>query len=201
VCAGVGRRSAICCYFVSLAKVAGLRNILRALQGRLLTYRALWSARRLTHNNLLRPARRVLVICYGNIYRSAFLAAYLSQQAQGQIEVRSSGFHKKTGRPSPDRHIAMSSEVGVDLSQHRSSRVTSEDIEWADIVVAMDRHNWHALWLMDTPSHKIIWAGALTKGSVEIGDPYQLTDQAAKQTIDRLREAGDGLLKRLTTKR
>jgi protein-tyrosine-phosphatase len=178
-----------------------LKKALQAAWGRLQTYYALARARRDTDAALARPVHRVLVVCYGNIYRSAFLGAYLRQRSQGVFEVRSSGLYTKVGRASPERHIAMSRERGVDLSQHRSSVVTANDIAWADIVIAMDRHNWHALRQLQTPMEKVIWAGALTSGDVEVRDPYEMTDDAAKQTIGRLCDAGDALLARLGVQR
>jgi len=167
---------------------------MQALLGRLSAYRALVTARRAASRSLGRPIHRVLVVCYGNIYRSAFLGAYLARQSHGRLEIRSSGFHKKLGRSSPTRHIAMSQERGIDLSGHRSSVIAPADIEWADLIIAMDRHNWYALRQMRAPSEKIVFAGALTKGNVEIHDPYQMTDEAARRTIDRLCEAGDALI-------
>lgn len=170
---------------------------LRSVVARLRTYVALLGARSSSRQALIKPARRVLVICYGNIYRSAFLGSYLAQHARNKIEVKSTGFHSKIGRPSPDRHIAMAARHGVDLRQHRSSRIERADIEWADVLVIMDRHNWQALWQQGAPAAKIVWAGALLRGHVEIRDPYEMTDQAAEQTITRLCEAGDSLLERL----
>jgi protein-tyrosine phosphatase len=172
-------------------------RIWTTLVGRLEAYAALLCARRTTARNLNSSARKVLVVCYGNIYRSAFLGAYLADKAQGRFEVRSSGFHKKSGRPSPERHVAMSREVGVDLSAHQSNSLVVADVQWADVIVAMDRHNWHALRQLGAPAEKIVWAGALTSGSVEINDPYEMDDASARRTIERLREAGDTLLLRL----
>jgi protein-tyrosine-phosphatase len=172
-------------------------RLIKALIVRFHSLVALMLARRQTRERLQRPIRHLLIVCYGNIYRSAFLGAYLADKAQGRFEVRSSGFHKKSGRPSPERHVAMSREVGVDLSAHRSSSITVDDVLWADVIVAMDQHNWHALRQLGAPSEKIVWAGALTSGPVEINDPYEMDDAAARRTIERLREAGDTLLKQL----
>jgi protein-tyrosine phosphatase len=172
-------------------------RIWTVIVGRVEAYAALLRARQTTARNLNSSAKKVLVVCYGNIYRSAFLGAYLTDKAQGRLEVRSSGFHKKVGRPSPERHIEMSREVGVDLGAHRSNRIAAADVQWSDIIVAMDRHNWHALRKLGAPAEKIIWAGALTSGSVEINDPYEMDDASARRTIERLREAGDTLLKQL----
>ena len=168
-----------------------------ALSARVQSWVALVLARRQSRENLQRPTRRVLVVCYGNIYRSAFLGAYLRERINALAEIRSTGFHIKVGRASPDRHIAMSKEAGVDLSAHQSARISRADIEWADLIVVMDRHNWHALRQLGAPAEKIIWAGALTGGPVEINDPYEMDDASARRTIERLREAGDTLLKQL----
>lgn len=178
-----------------------LQRAFKTLWGRIHVHLALMTARSTSLKNLVKPIRTVLVVCYGNIYRSAFLGAYLADRSTGRFEVRSSGLHKKVDRPSPERHIAMSRAAGVDLSRHRSSRLTSVDVDWADIIVVMDRHNWHALWALRTPKQKIVWAGALTKGDVEIPDPYQMSDEAAMATIGRLREAGDALLAHIEAQR
>lgn len=166
---------------------------LRGLLGRLLVYRALWSARSTTRLNLARPVRRVLAVCYGNIYRSAFLGVYLEERAKGRLEVRSTGFHPVPGRPCPDRHVAMSAKFGVDLSRHRSSRIARADLDWADLIVVMDRHNWHGLRQLRAPREKIVWAGAVTSGPLEIPDPYDMSDQALADTIERLIESGNQL--------
>jgi protein-tyrosine-phosphatase len=169
----------------------------KALTVRVRSLVALMLARRQTRARLQRPIRHLLIVCYGNIYRSAFLGAYLADKAQGRFEVRSSGFHKKSGRPSPERHVEMSREAGVDLSAHRSQSITVDDVQWADVIVAMDRHNWQALRQLGAPPEKIVWAGALTSGSVEINDPYEMDDASARRTIERLVEAGDSLIERL----
>jgi protein-tyrosine-phosphatase len=136
-------------------------------------------------------------VCYGNIYRSAFLAAHLAQCGEGRWEVRSGGFHPVVGRSCPDRHVALASVHGVDLHGHRSALVTREVADWADLVVVMDRHNWHAVRALGVPGRKIVWAGAMTSGNVEIGDPYDASDAALARTIERLVEASDAIAESL----
>src|SRR5690606_11208713 len=104
--------------------------------------RALAQARQDSHRRLQSgPVRRVLVVCYGNIYRSPFAAVGLRQQLPADVEVRSSGFHRTAERASPDRHVQMSRGYGVELAGHRSATLTAQDLQWADFVVFMDRHN------------------------------------------------------------
>ena len=144
--------------------------------------------------------RRLLVVCYGNIYRSAFAGQSLLLQLPPQLEVRSAGFHGVPGRSSPDRHVAMSWMHGVDLTQHRSRVIGVEDIRWAEIVVLMDRKNWIQLRRMGVPSDALVWLGAFSSGPVEIEDPYKMGDAAAARLLDRLDACVRGLaadLKRL----
>jgi len=132
------------------------------------------------------PARRVLVICHGNIYRSAFVEHYLRSLVGSEIEIRSGGFHPVGGRSSPDRHVEYSRSYGVDLSNHRSSTLRTEDLEWADLLVLMDRKNWVRLTQMGADPEKLIWLGALAPGSVEIQDPYEMDDAALCALIKKL---------------
>jgi low molecular weight protein-tyrosine phosphatase len=144
--------------------------------------------------------RRVLVMCYGNIYRSAYLGEYLRMHAGPAVEVRSAGFHATENRPSPPRHVAMCLRRGVSLEKHRSRLVTASDLMWADTIILMDRHNWDALINMGAAPDKLIWAGALAGGDVEITDPYTKDDSGAARVIDRLESAGRQFTARLLSK-
>jgi protein-tyrosine phosphatase len=141
--------------------------------------------------------RRVLVVCYGNIYRSAFIGELLRERLAGGVEVRSVGFHKVEGRPSPERHVEVSGEFGVRLDRHRSRLITSADLEWADLIVLMDRHNWARLTAMGAEQDKLVWLGALGSGPVEVSDPYTLADDEARRIVSRLRDLGEELTARI----
>jgi protein-tyrosine-phosphatase len=138
------------------------------------------------------PVRRLLVICHGNIYRSAFVGAYLKTNLDSSVEVRSAGFHPVEGRPAPERHVAMSEKVGVSLRDHRSCIVKREDIDWADAIVLMDRKNWVQLRGVDAPADKLIWLGALDpQGPIEVLDPYSMDEAAAEKVVARLRRCSE----------
>jgi protein-tyrosine-phosphatase len=161
-------------------------RVLKAIRTRLAVRRAMAAARDDNARALAKPVRRVLVLCYGNIYRSPFVAQALRQAMPGGLDVRSAGFHAKTGRPSPEAHVRMSQTVGVDLSAHRSSLVSAEDLTWADLIIFMDRHNWARLRDLRAPADKLLWLGGLMPGDVEIPDPYGLAPDAARAVVDRL---------------
>ncbi len=130
--------------------------------------------------------RRVLVVCHGNIYRSAFVGQYLRQHLPDHVSVRSGGFHPAVGRPAPERHVLASRRYGVDLAGHRSAMIGSPEVEWADTIVLMDSRNWQELVNLGAPSGRLLWLGVLDGDGVEIPDPDRLSDDEAAAVVDRL---------------
>lgn len=126
------------------------------------------------------------MVCYGNIYRSAFVASYLRESLPSSVDVRGAGFHKVADRPAPPRHVQMSEKFGVSLVEHRSRTISREDVEWADTIILMDRHNWDGLSGMRAARQKLVWLGAMTDGPVEISDPYELDDATAERIVQRM---------------
>nr|WP_298726365.1 hypothetical protein [uncultured Steroidobacter sp.] len=175
-----------------------IARLYQALRRRLRARRALAAAREVSLARVQQGGiKRVLVVCYGNIYRSPFAGTSLRQLLPAEIEVRSSGFHRVAGRASPERHVTMSRARNIDLSAHRSSRINAEDLQWADIVVLMDRHNWGALDELGADHSKLVWLGAFGPGGIEIADPYELDDAHAQRVLDQLEHASRELAARI----
>lgn len=91
--------------------------------------------------------KKVLVLCHGNINRSAACAAIL--KSHGVEEVKSAGF-VNPGRQAAKKMRDVLEEYPedkspytrrYDLEDHRSQVVTQELIDWADLVVYMDGGN------------------------------------------------------------
>lgn len=173
-----------------------------ALWRRLLHQWALFRARRqsLARTTGRRP-RRLLVLCYGNIYRSPFVAAWLGAKLAGQpgFEIRSAGFHPVPARPSPRDYVRRVSDYRIDLESHRSRLVEPADLDWAEAIVIMDRYNWERLRSSGSVIQgKIIWLGAFAAtGKVEIEDPYALPPPRVQAVVEQMRAAADGLVRRL----
>lgn len=158
----------------------------------------LFRARRLSLDRIAaRRPRRLLVLCYGNIYRSPFVATWLGTRLDGQpgFKIRSAGFHRVTARPSPPDYVRLTSGYRVDLESHRSRLVTPADLEWAEAIVIMDRHNWERLRPYGADIQgKIIWLGAFAEsGPLEIEDPYAKPPPRVQAIVDEMRGASDGL--------
>jgi protein-tyrosine phosphatase len=102
----------------------------------------------------------VLVICTANVCRSPMAEALLMQRMSelgSDTTVRSAGMLGDGNPPDPEMLSAMAG-YGLDVSAHRSRRVTPEDLERADLTLAMARENLrHAV--VTAPS---VWPQAFT---------------------------------------
>lgn len=144
--------------------------------------------------------QRILVLCYGNIYRSPFVERYLNRKLQAStFEIRSAGTYPKPDRPSPEKHITMSQELfGINLAAHRSVVADEELLDWADIIVIMDKHNWAELERYgDNVLKKIVWLGSLSSTGVEINDPYGRDETETLAILNRLQYCTDRLIEYL----
>jgi protein-tyrosine-phosphatase len=109
-----------------------------------------WGADRLTHTWDRRRARtrarrrgkprRIVIVCYGNICRSPYAAAYLRKQLAvmnfQSILIESAGLIGPD-RPANQQGIAVAMRRGVDLSGHRSKLVRQGDALASDLVLVM----------------------------------------------------------------
>lgn len=120
----------------------------------------------------LKNARTIGFVCYGNICRSPFAAEY-SRARLPKFEIFSAGFHRVTDRPAP-RNAVVAAEAcgGVDLSAHRSRRMTAKLAEAADILLVFDTRNLREVhWNYPKARSKTFLLSDLGNGSV-IDDPW-----------------------------
>lgn len=153
----------------------------------------------------LGTSRRLLFVCYGNILRSPFAAAYCSTQAEPgdpALEVRSAGTLKATGRPAPEAAVREARAWNVNLREHRSTTLTRDLIAWADLIFVMDRNNMEML-RRDFPdaSDRVFPLGLLgtrSPNGLLIRDPYGQGDEALRATYVRIASAVDALIRALS---
>ena len=83
----------------------------------------------------------------GNICRSPSAEGFFSRALEqspiaGQVTVDSAGTHGyHVGQSPDDRAVDVARQFGVDISRLRSRKVTLEDFDRFDLIVAMDRDN------------------------------------------------------------
>lgn len=172
-------------------------RIWRALARRVAYARFFISARRDSHRNLrLLSGQNVLVLCYGNIYRSPFVGRQLADLLAGsEWHVRSAGFHDKEGRSCDEEFVVLAAKRGIELRTHKSRKVAETDLEWADLIVIMDGRNRLMLHEMSTTvDKKVVWIGAwLTGIRPDAVDPYGQTLERQRLIIERLDQATKNL--------
>jgi protein-tyrosine-phosphatase len=88
----------------------------------------------------LASAKKVLIVCHGNIIRSAF-AARLVAQGLGEgsrVSISSAGLAAIPGRPPHPTAVMTARALDVDLGQHTAARLEREHVAAADVILVMD---------------------------------------------------------------
>lgn len=143
---------------------------------------------------------RVLVLCWGNVNRSAAVGAVMARELE-PLSVISAGFMEGGRRATKKMREAMSS-LGYSLDGHRSVKVDATAVEWADVVLIMDDRNerlfraqfQHAHKLrrmgdfLDPPRRSIPDPAWLKKDSAEFALVVKMLVAAAKKAAAELRE-------------
>ncbi|HEY8832362.1 MAG TPA: hypothetical protein VIM21_07615 [Gemmatimonadaceae bacterium] len=140
----------------------------------------------------LRP-RSILFVCHANICRSPFAAAAFSRacplQLSGHITVASAGFIGPD-RSAPSRALAAGERFGVDISGHRSTRITSESLRSADLIVVMSAEQARGIRarLRSTPARVLVLGDLdplpITRRTVS--DPWGGSDSAFDASYSRI---------------
>jgi glycosyltransferase involved in cell wall biosynthesis/protein-tyrosine-phosphatase len=88
----------------------------------------------------LTAGHHILVVCHGNIIRSAF-AAFLLEQSLGEqprVSIASAGLAAMPGRPAHPTALRQAAERRIDLSSHAASRVERRVVAKSDVIFVMD---------------------------------------------------------------
>jgi protein-tyrosine phosphatase len=137
---------------------------------------------------------KIVFLCYGNICRSP-LAARLAEQSLSGVAIESAGFHDHAGRSSPEKMLRIGSWFGVDLSGHRSARVTRDLLLGSDLVIAMDLENLECL-RNEFPEieKRATLLGLFANPPIPtIADPYLADEAAARKICEQVRSGIDGM--------
>jgi protein-tyrosine-phosphatase/predicted ATP-grasp superfamily ATP-dependent carboligase len=122
----------------------------------------------------VRPARRVLFVCKGNICRSPFAEQYLRGLGIPGIDVDSAGHYPQDGRSSPGAATAAAKAFGVRLAEHRSHTLSAGQVRWADVIFIFDQEQDAAVRrAFPDAAGKIHYLGLLAPGwHIQITDPW-----------------------------
>jgi protein-tyrosine-phosphatase len=145
----------------------------------------------------LRTAKQVLVVCHGNIIRSAF-AARLLQQRLGEPDhprIVSAGVEALPGLPAHPIALRLARRRHVDLQDHAASRVSAAAMRASDVVLAVDLIQLVALRERFPEARpKIHLLTSLAPSTpMEIADPICGDDRAFDVCFDHITRAVDAI--------
>jgi len=146
----------------------------------------------------------VLFVCMGNICRSPTAQGVFERLVEEHslsdiIEIDSAGTHAYHIGEQPDaRASAAALNRGVDLSSQRARRVSPDDFERFDYVLAMDDDNYGIL-VASCPSGfesrlRLFLDFAPDLEAREVPDPYYGGGSGFERVLDMIEQASAGLL-------
>lgn len=150
---------------------------------------------------------KVLFVCMGNICRSptaegVFRHLLKRHGLENKVEVDSAGTHGYHVGESPDLRTQRAAlERGYDLSQIRARRVAPQDLEYFDLILAMDKSNLDNLRRMAPPDKqdriKLLMDYSENFDDEEVPDPFYGLGYDFDLVIDMVEDAAKGLAKAL----
>ena len=148
----------------------------------------------------------VLFVCMGNICRSPSAEAVFRHKAKEQgidLHIDSAGTTGSHAREKTD-HRAQKAGVarGYSFDKIKARKVTVEDFEKFDLILAMDEHNVKELNKV-APTHlagkiKLFLEFAENYEETEVPDPYYGGAKGFQFVLDLVEDASDGFIKELT---
>ena len=150
---------------------------------------------------------RVLMVCMGNICRSptaeGVLRKYIKNNRLGDIvEVDSAGTHGYHVGEAPDSRTQRAAAArGYNLSQLRARKVARQDLEYFDLILAMDKSNLDNLRRMAPPElHdriRLFMDYARNFDDDEVPDPYYGLGHGFDLVLDMVEDGAQGLVDEL----
>lgn len=147
---------------------------------------------------------RVLMVCMGNICRSptaevVFRACVRRNNLGSKIEVDSAGTHGYHVGEAPDGRIQRAAALrGYDLSQLRARKVAPQDLDYFDLVLAMDKSNLDNLRRLALPEQqeklRLFMDFAENFDDEEVPDPYYGLGHGFDLVLDMVEDAAQGLI-------
>src|SRR5574343_1681746 len=147
---------------------------------------------------------RVLLVCMGNICRSptaeGVLRQYIVNHGLGdKVEVDSAGTHGYHVGEAPDSRTQRAAKVrGYNLSQLRARKVAPQDLDYFDLILAMDKSNLDNLRRMATPEQReriaLFMDYARNFDDDEVPDPYYGLGHGFDLVLDMVEDASSGLV-------
>lgn len=150
---------------------------------------------------------RVLLVCMGNICRSPTAEGVLRQFIKinnlgDVVEVDSAGTHGYHVGEAPDSRTQRAAAIrGYNLSQLRARKVARQDLDYFDLILAMDKSNLDNLQRISTPEQQtklgLFMDYAKNFDDNEVPDPYYGLGHGFDLVLDMVEDASNGLIQEI----
>ncbi len=140
-----------------------------------------------------RRIREVVVLCHGNVCRSPYAEGVIRRQLAdkgiGDVFVHSAGF-VGPDRQSPPDALSVASQLGLDMSAHKSKLITGQALQTADLVIVMSPEQAiEVAWRGPSTRSVVIVLGDLDPATIDsrtIRDPWQCGPEVFLETYRRI---------------
>ena len=147
---------------------------------------------------------RVLFVCTGNICRSPTAEGVFRQMLREEglecsVSALSAGTHGYHLGEAPDQRTQQAAaRRGYDLSDLRAKKISQQDFENFDLILAMDRNNLELLCGLSPTEradrlHLFMDYSKLFEGE-EVPDPYYGLGQGFDRVLDMVEDGARGLI-------
>ena len=139
------------------------------------------------------PAVRVLFVCTGNTCRSPLAAAALAAELggdAGRVQIGSAGTAALDGQPVSEGTRVVAESDGIDLSGHRSRRITPALLRAADFVFVMEPLHRVAVEALGAPRDRVHLLSEWPEPGepdLPISDPFGASKESYEECWRRIR--------------
>lgn len=131
--------------------------------------------------------KNILFVCTGNTCRSPMAAALLSHNGKAQFNVKSAGVFAMDGQSASNHAVQALLEKGIE-SNHHSSHLDVDKMEWAEIIMSMTNgHKQQILSLYPQYQEKVFTFYEYVEGvERDIADPFGGSLEDYQSTLQEL---------------
>jgi len=145
----------------------------------------------------LRCARTLVIVCHGNIIRSAFAEQLLIRAGGGpRLTIRSAGVEAVTGRPAHPHAVRTAERFGITLDDHRATRLTTDIVAGADVILVMDAQQLAAVnaRFPEAKPKAFLFATLAANEPLDVNDPVLGDESVFQSCFERIQRTAQPII-------